>query len=91
MKNEKMIILLQVLERGNNYVMVTVKGTELQETTVCHAEENERINEITEEIFDGKGGKQGSGGGNENMKLMNPHPAFSLAALKQINFGVYDD
>jgi hypothetical protein len=56
MKNEKMIILLQVLERGNNYVMVTVKGTELQETTVCHAEENERINEITEEIFDGKAG-----------------------------------
>ena len=91
MKNEKMIILLQVLERGNNYVMVTVKGTELQETTVCHAEENERINEITEEIFDGKAGQQGSGGGNANMKLMNPHPAFSLAALKQINFGVYDD
>jgi hypothetical protein len=25
------------------------------------------------------------------MKLMNPHPAFSLSALKQINFGVYDD
>ena len=56
MKNEKMIILLQVLERGNNYVMVAVKGNELQETTVCHAEENERINEVTEEIFDGKAG-----------------------------------
>jgi hypothetical protein len=91
MKNEKMIILLQVLERGNNYIMVTVKGTELQETTVCHAEENERINEITEEIFDAKARQPGSGGGNENRTLMHPHPAFSLSALKQINFGVYDD
>lgn len=48
MKNEKMILLIQVLERGNNYVMITVKGTELQETTVCHAEENDRINQVTE-------------------------------------------
>lgn len=90
MKNEKMIILIQVLERGNNYVMVTVKGTELQETTVCHAEENERINEITEEIFERKAGRQGAGG-SEDRKFMSPHPAFSLSALKQVNFGVYDD
>ena len=39
-----MIILLQVLEQGNNYMIYTIKGTELQETTVCHAEENENIN-----------------------------------------------
>ena len=92
MKNEKMIILIQVLERGNNYVMVTVKGTELQETTVCHAEENERINEVTEEIFEQKARHSGAGvGTNKDMKFMSPHPAFSLSALKQINFGVYDD
>jgi hypothetical protein len=48
MKNEKMIVLIQVLERGTNYVLITVKGTELQETTVCHAEENDNINQITE-------------------------------------------
>ena len=29
MKNEKMIVLIQVLERGGNYVLFTVKGTEL--------------------------------------------------------------
>jgi len=44
MKNEKMIVLIQVLERGHNYVVFAVKGTELQETTVCHAEENDNIN-----------------------------------------------
>lgn len=44
MKNEKMIVLVQVLERGNNYVVFVVKGTELQETTICHAEENDNIN-----------------------------------------------
>lgn len=51
LKNEKMIALIQVIERGNNYVVYTLKGTELQETTVCHAEENANINEISEEIF----------------------------------------
>jgi len=39
-----MIALIQILERGNNYLAYTLKGTELQETTVCHAEENENIN-----------------------------------------------
>jgi hypothetical protein len=29
MKNEKMIALIQILERGNNYVVYTLKGTEL--------------------------------------------------------------
>ena len=29
MKNEKMTVLIQVLERGGNYVLFTVKGTEL--------------------------------------------------------------
>jgi len=52
LKNEKMIILIQVLERGNDYVVLSVKGTELQETTVCHAEENDNINNITEAWFD---------------------------------------
>lgn len=52
MKNEKMIILIQILERGNDYLVYTIKGAELQETTVCHAEENNNINEVTEAIFD---------------------------------------
>ena len=46
-----MIILVQLLERGNDYVAFTMKGAELQETTVCHAEENENINQVTESIF----------------------------------------
>ena len=49
-----MILLVQVLERGNNYVVITVKGTELQETTVCHAEENGRINDEAEALFERK-------------------------------------
>ena len=32
--------------------MYTVKGAELQETTVCHAEENEHINTVVETVFD---------------------------------------
>ena len=68
MKNEKMIVLIQVLERGHNYVMFAVKGTELQETTVCHAEENENMNNVTEELFE--------------RKQLSPHFAFSLSVLK---------
>ena len=52
MKNEKMIILIQVLERGNDFIAFTSKGAELQETTVCHDEENAHINEVIEEIFE---------------------------------------
>lgn len=43
-----MIILIQVLERGNDFIVFSSKGAELQETTSCHAEENEYINEVTE-------------------------------------------
>jgi hypothetical protein len=32
--------------------LYTLKGAELQETTVCHAEENAAINEITESVFE---------------------------------------
>lgn len=67
-----MIILLQVLERGNDFIVFTSKGAELQETTVCHAEENEHINEVTEAVFD-KG-------------KFYPHLNFSLAPLKQVEF-----
>jgi hypothetical protein len=48
MKNEKMIVLINIVERGSNYILFTVKGTELQETTICHAEENDNINQLTE-------------------------------------------
>ena len=51
LKNEKMIMLLQILEKGNNYIVYTVKGSELQETTVCHAEESAKITEICESVF----------------------------------------
>lgn len=51
LKNEKMIILVHVLERGNDYIIFQWKCAELKETTVCHAEENAHINEITEELF----------------------------------------
>lgn len=72
-----MIVLVHVLERGNNYLLFSVKGTELQETTVCHAEENENINAISEELFD--------------KKVRNCNYSFALSPLKRINFGVYDD
>ena len=54
MKNEKMIILIQVQERGNDFIVFTSKGAELQETTTCHAEENAYINEVMEAVFDRK-------------------------------------
>jgi len=71
LKNEKMIILIQILERGNDYVLFTLKGAELQETTVCHAEENAAINDITESIF-------------EQSKFSDSHFPFSLSPVKQI-------
>ena len=78
MKNEKMIMLIHVLERGNDYTVFTVKGSELQETTVCHAEENANINEITKEIF-------------ENNRKCAPNYAFALSPIKQLSFSVYED
>ena len=51
LKNEKMIVLIQVLERGHNFLYFSMKGTELQETTVCHAEENGRMNDECEQLF----------------------------------------
>ena len=68
MKNEKMIILIQVLERANDYIVYTMKGAELQETTVCHAEENENINTVTEEVFE--------------QSKCDPHFLFSLSPIK---------
>lgn len=73
-----MIAMIQVLEAGNDYTVYTVKGAELQETTVCHAEENENINEITKEIF-------------EKKVCCDPHFAFSLSPIKQVDFNIYED
>lgn len=56
---------------------MSIKGTELQETTVCHAEENGNINTITEQWFD--------------KRKRSPEVNFSLSPLKQINFAIYDD
>jgi hypothetical protein len=49
----------------------------LQETTVCHAEENENINQIGEAIFKRK----------ERRLDFN----FSLSPIKEIGFSIYDD
>ena len=68
MKNEKMIILVQVLERSNGFVIFTSKGAELQETTVCHAEENAHINDVMKNVFD-------------NGKI-DPQPLFSLSPIR---------
>lgn len=51
MKNMKMIILVQVLERADGFIVFTTKCSELQETTICHAQENEHINEVISEVF----------------------------------------
>lgn len=58
-------------------MVLSIKGTELQETTVCHAEENGNINTITEQWFD--------------KRKRSPEVNFSLSPLKQINFAIYDD
>lgn len=76
LKNEKMIMLVQVIERGSHYMTVTTRGAELQETTVCHDEENGNINELAEEIF-------------EKRKWCKPNFLFSLSPLKQIHFDLY--
>lgn len=52
LKNEKMIILVHILERSDGFVVFTSKGSELQETTICHAEENEHINEVMNKVFE---------------------------------------
>jgi len=61
LKNEKMILLLQIC-------VYTVKGTELQETTVCHAEENSNINEILKDVVENKS--------------CNPYYTFSLSPVR---------
>ena len=63
-----MIILVQVLERADGFVVFTSKGAELQETTICHAQENEHINEVMKEVF-------------ENMNLK-PEVLFSLSPIR---------
>ena len=50
-KGEKMIILIQVIERGCNHLVVDIRGTELQEMTVCNAEEMNGITEESELTF----------------------------------------
>ena len=60
-------------------MVYTLKGTELQETTVCHAEENSNIKDKTEEIFE------------KNKFLYDPNYAFSLSPFKSFHFAIYDD
>jgi len=44
---------------------------------VCHAEENENINQVTEAVFE--------------RKSCNPNFTFSLSPIRQVSFKVYDD
>jgi len=77
LKNEKMIILVQVLERADGFVVFTSKAAELQETTICHAEENENINEVMKKVFHEKG--------------LDPQFLFSLSPIRQVEFALYQD
>ena len=70
------------MERGNDFIVFTSKGAELQETTVCHAEENEHINEVMDDAFP----KQ-----DKSDAVIDPHVLFSLAPLKQVEFDLYED
>lgn len=54
LKNEKMLMLIQILEKGQGYMIYSVKGSELNETTICHAEELEFINQVDKEVFEEK-------------------------------------
>jgi hypothetical protein len=42
-KSDKLLIFIQVLERSYDYIVVQVKGTELQERTLCHDEESTKV------------------------------------------------
>lgn len=77
LKNEKMIIFVQVLERADGFVVFTSKGAELQETTICHAEENENINEVMKKVFENK--------------QIDPQFLFSLSPIRQVEFALYQD
>ena len=79
LKNEKMIILIQVLERGDGFVSFTSKGAELQETTICHAEENENINEVMKKVW------------NKDSREVDPQVLFSLSPIRQVEFSLYQD
>ena len=81
MKNLKMIILVQVLERADGFVVFTVKCSELQETTICHAQENEHINEVINNVFNPDASK----------RSIDPQLLFSLSPIRQVNFALYDD
>jgi hypothetical protein len=78
MKNEKMIILAQILEKGKDYFIYGFKGAELQETTVCHAEENANINDISKVVFE------------EGRGTQTPY-TFSLTPIREMDFSIYDD
>ena len=64
-----------MLERADGFVVFTSKGAELQETTICHAEENEHINEVMKKVFDNK--------------QIDPQFLFSLSPIRQVEFALY--
>ena len=78
-----MIILVQVLERADGFIVFTTKCSELQETTICHAQENEHINEVISEVFNPNP--------DQAKTCVDPQILFSLSPIRQINFALYDD
>lgn len=97
LKNEKMIMLMQIIERGNDYIIYNVKGAELQEETVCHAEENGYIGDVMKDVFEPtEAGRQAALARDEEARpprlgVVDPKIAFSLAPMTTVNFSLYDD
>jgi hypothetical protein len=73
-----MILLASILEKGKDYFVYGFKGAELQETTVCHAEENSNINDISKEVFEEGNSRRGG-------------YTFSLLPIREVDFSLYDD
>jgi len=78
-------MMLNILERGNDYVLYNLKGAELQEVTSCHDEENGYIGEVLESVFEPNKETVTKFG------LIDPRFNFSLSPIKTISFSIYDD
>lgn len=72
-----------VLERGNGYCTVSIKGLELQETS-CHTAEAARIDDIFEVAFEGEENRNCLGG-------LNKYPLHTLMPLDAAEVMAYSD
>lgn len=72
-----MVMVIQVLERGVNHIVCEIRGTELQEMTVCHAEEINAINDESKASFE--------------EKKFKVKPGYALSPLTDLRLMNYDD